>query len=392
MKKRQLIAIFSALVMSASVFTLVACNDLSQSSSGSEDPGPDSSSVIEEPELVFGLPKAERGRYINNSDLIVDGETRYLVYTTNLTAGEEDSVIAVRSATVQSDDETTDWVYGEEVVAIQSGAAGAWDAYIDSASIVKGSFKYEGVDYGWLIAYNATSAANNTGYQIGLAVATSPVGEWVKVGSAPVVTFSATALGESATSLGCYAPSLVNYTKASGIRLFYTYADSKGHFAKFVDFDATDLSALVLGGDAFVPNNGQIDGGDSVAMFPNADFAYDSENSAFYAIKDYSPTPTAKPQVARKIQLLSIAEDELYTTDIGAGWVSLASWDSTDTEDMYWERLYGGSIVSDAYGHVIDAAEMEIVYNVSDIVANTDDYIFTQNLATFIYSAPVVAE
>ncbi len=399
MKKRNLIAIFCALAMSLSLsaVALTGCGD-----GGKEDP--DTPPVVDPgdpdtpvdpdkpnppvdpdkpnpPQVVIGLPAPDRGHYISNSDLLVDGETRWLVYTTNETAGEQDNVIAVRKGTYVTG-EQTGWAYGEEHIAL-TGGAGAWDEYIGSASIVKGEYQLGGVSYSWLMAYSATAQADETQSEIGLAVATSPDGEWVKVGTQPVIEFNAAELAASQTSLGCYAPSLVNYNKESGVRIFYSYADQYGHFAKFVDLDAANLDTLSLSGEAMVPTNGQVSGGDSVTMFPNADFAYDATSGRFYAIKDYSPAASLAPSFADKLQLLYIAADELITTDEGAGWVSVRQWDNTDTLDGMYERLYGACIVSDAYGHTDGATAAEIVYNVCDLEMDNADYIFSQKLMTF---------
>lgn len=70
-----------------------------------------------------------------------------------------------------------------------------------------------------------------------------------------------------ATSVGCYAPSLVNLNRQSVVRVFYTYADMYGHFAKFVDLNAADLAKLyteeaendytLISGTVQLPTNGQ---------------------------------------------------------------------------------------------------------------------------------------
>ena len=88
------------------------------------------------------------------------------------------------------------------------------------------------------------------------------------------------------------------------------------------------------------------------------------------------------------MQLLYIAEDELYTVDpSNVGWQSVRSWDSLDTPDAEYERLYGASLLSDAYGHMLAKNTVEIVYSVCDF---GDDYLYTQNLLSF--SATLSAE
>ena len=81
-----------------------------------------------------GLPQPELGYYISNADVIEESDTvRYIVYTTNASSAENYNQIAVRKG------ERTEegWVYGEEYVAV-TGADGAWDTFIGSASMVKG--------------------------------------------------------------------------------------------------------------------------------------------------------------------------------------------------------------------------------------------------------------
>lgn len=371
MKAKKFLALFSALAVGASLCAFAACND----PSGPDDP--DDSDNPNPPQITYGLTVAGRGHYIKDSDLLQDGETRWLVYTTNETSGEEDNVIAVRKAAFE-EGENKGWAYGEEKIVL-GGETGKWDENIGSASLVKGEFTLDSEEYGWMIAYCATDTSNETQYQIGLAVAKTPDGEWKKVSETPVIEFDGDVYG--ATSVGCYAPSLVNMDKGSKIRLFYTYADVYGHFARFYDFDAANLDTIELSGVNQCPNNGGIEGGDAVPMFPNADFAYDAQTGRIYAVKDVSPSASINPQYATRIQLLYIAEGELETIEAGEGWVGVRTWDSTDTPDAEYERLYGACILSDAYGHVA-AGAAEIIYNVCELEADNEDYLFTQNLTT----------
>lgn len=374
MKTKKLLAIFAALAMSVTALSLAACGK-----STPDDPENPENPEPEPPaeETVYGLPVAERGRYIKDADLVQDGETRYLLYTTNETAGEEDNVIALRKGEFE-EGEGKGWTYSAETVVIR-GETGEWDEYIGSASLVKGTFALGSESYGWLAAYCGTDKTNDTQYRIGLAVAKTPDGAWTKVSETPFIEID----GISATSVGCYAPSLVNYDKESKVRLFYTYADQYGHFAKYTDIDASDLTALsseqAWEGN-FVSNDGEVTGGDSETMFPNADFAYDGTNGKVYAVKDYSPSAATNPKYAEQLQLLWIDNGELGTIDEGDGWKSVKQWDFTDTPDGAYERLYGACVISDAYGRVDGAQEISIVYNVCEIEADNEDWLFTQNL------------
>ncbi len=402
MKTKKWIARFFALCLTLSFVALASCGgqvdtsstkDSDKSTSGSpassDSAGGNSGSESQkpEPEVAYGLPTAAIGRYIKDADLVEDGAVRYLAYTTNEESGEEDNVVAVRKASFT---EGKGWAYGDENIALR-GTADGWDEYIGSASLVKGAFTLQGETYDWLMAYCATSQTSDTQYEIGLAVAKTPEGSWTKVSDKPLVGFDGEVYGSS--SVGCYAPSLVNLDKQSVVRVFYTYADMYGHFAKFVDINAADVGKLfteeaekdvtLISGTVQIPTNGDVAGGDLETMFPNADFAYDETNGKFYAVKDYSPSAATTPAYAEKIELTAIAEEELYTAEILEGWKSVRLWDMTDTPDMAYERLYGGCVVSDAYGHIDGTKKAEIVYNVCEIAQENENWMFTQNLLSF---------
>jgi len=367
------------------VLALTACNNKpsSSESSGSSTSGsslPPSSS--EEPVVEYGLPKPETGRYIKDADVLQENNgDRLLVYVTNAEAGEEDNVIAIRKGIF---DQTHGYAYGDEHVIVNPSNDG-WDQSIGSASLTKGNFAYDSVSYSYLLAYQGNNSLSEVANSIGLAVANDPLGTWTKIGTSPVLAYDALVYGE--TYMGFHAPSLINLNKNNLIRLFWTWADAYGHFSYFLDFDASNLGTLDFSGYAMVPNNGNLTSGDAVTMVPNADFAYDDVNKQMFMIKDYSPSASQAPKVSTRIELAQIAESELYTTDEGNGWASLAVYIFMDTPQGIYERLYSGSIVSDAYGHILSSTSIEIVYNISELEADNPNYLFTQQLASITYNA-----
>ena len=385
MKKKYLLLTSLALA-----FTLSACgsssspasSSSSQPSSGSSQGGSDTSQTSSQSPVVHGLPLPATGHYMKDADIIqaANGD-RLLVYTTNEQSGDEDNVIAIRKGVKDA----TDYVYGNEHIIIRPSATG-WDQYLGSASITKGVFAFNGTNYSYLLAYNAGDDAEENANSIGLAVANDPLGTWLKVNAdEPALYYDSDVYG--AGMKGFYGPSLVNLDKESVVRIFYTRADAYGHFAYFVDVDASDLSAFDPSGYVMVPTNGDLTGGDDTTMIPNSDFAYDAEEEQFYMIKDYSPAASKRPKVSTRIELAVIDEAELYTTDVLAGWESLALYDFTDTPNLEYERLYAATIVADEFGHLLSSEEIELVYNVSELEADNANYLFTQKLITLIYEA-----
>jgi hypothetical protein len=315
---------------------------------------------------------------MKDADIIQDGSVRVLVYTMNAQSGEEDNVIKATEGTLH----TEGYVYTESATILEPNDDG-WDQFIGGPSIVKGEFNYSGVAYAYLMAYHGTDLSSENANSIGFAVSNDPLSGWIKVGTEPVLSYDRYVYGEAYA--GFYAPSLVNLDKESIIRVFFTWADAFGHFSYFVDIDASNLNDMDISGYAMVPNNGNLSSGEDVTMIPNASLAYDGENHIFYMVKDYSPTPSRAPQVATKIEFAKIAEAELYTAEQLIGWQSLRLYDMFDTPDTMYERLYSGTLVKDAYGHILSDTMFEIIYNVSDLEADNVDYIFSQKLMTFIY-------
>ena len=359
----------------------------SQGSTGGSSQGSTGGSQGGEQTPTYGLPVAAVGHYIKDADVLDDTDARYLVYTTNEESAEEDNVIAVRTGAY---DETNGWAYGAENIVVR-GEAGEWDEYIGSASVVKGVFEYSDVNYNWLMAYCATTQVNETQYEIGLAVATEIGGTWVKVGEKALIEFDEAVYGSG--SVGCYAPSLVSLDKQSKVRIYYTYADAYGHLARYVDINAADVDALygadaatdvnLISGFAYLPVNGNLQGGDAEMQMPNGDFAHDATSGKVIMVKDVSPSAANTPKYAISIQLAYIAETELYTVEEGTGWVSERVWDSMDTPNFAYERLYSACVVADVYGHVDGATAAEIIYNVCDVEQVNANWMFTQNLLSF---------
>lgn len=334
--------------------------------------------IVVAKELTYGLPQPKLGYYMKDADIIQDGTKRILVYSSNAQSGEEDNIIQATEGILHDEG----YVYGEAMTILEPSADG-WDEFIGSPSIVKGEFNYGGTEYAYLMAYQGTDLTTENANSIGFAVSNNPLSGWIKVGTTPVLSYDREVYGEAYA--GFYAPSLVNLNKVSIIRVFFTWADAYGHFTYFVDIDASNLNDMNISGFAMAPNNGNLSTGEDVTMIPNASFAYDATNHIFYMIKDYSPTPSREPLVATRIEFAKINEAELYTAEQLIGWQSLRLYDMFDTPDTMYERLYSGTLVKDAYGHILDVTQFEIIYNVSELEADNVDYIFSQQLMTFLY-------
>ena len=320
-----------------------------------------------------------------NSDpsaIQLDSGERYLYYTSNQTMFSDDYAIVVR----KGEKVNGEYQYTGRKTLITPSESG-WDAYhVGSADVVKGAFAYNGKTYSYLMAYQANADEfEEKCFEIGLAVAETPDGEWIKVGDKPILTNYATQSGDSV--LGYYAPSLVSNDKGGNVKLFYTYGDAYGHFQYFVDLDCSNLNNIPAFGSIVLSGNG-LATGEGIVMFPNADFVYDSENERYYVVKDFSPSADTLPRKAYQIELAYVEEYNLYTADLGYSFTSLEVINGFTVmgDRDGWERLYSGTIVSDEFGGKL-GSEIEILYNACDIEMNEpEDYLWTPSVHSYIHN------
>jgi len=309
--------------------------------------------------------------------------TRYVYYTANETLFGTDYAIVCRKGTKVNG--TYEYVDRKTVL---SASDSGWDTFhIGSADVIKGSFKYKGTTYSYLMAYQANAIEDEERcFEIGLAVSNEADGEFIRVGSAPVLRNDATLNKENV--LGYYAPSLVSNDKAGKVKLFYTYGDAYGHFQYFADIDCSNLDDIKPFGSIVLSGNG-LATGEGIVMFPNADFMYDAESGRYYVIKDYSPSASTLPRKAQQIELAYIEQDNLYTADLYNEFHSLDIINSFSVmgDGAGWERLYSGCIVSDEFGARISGSEIEIMFTACDIADNEpDDYLWTPSIHGYVHN------
>ena len=152
-------------------------------------------------ELLFD----EGLEYYNTAPSVVnvDENTKYVFYTVNKTAGGTDTAIAARKAEKGNDG----WIYGEKKILLE-GTKEGWDGtHIANPAVIKGSFKMAGETYSWLMAYQGNDAKEEKNYSVGLAVAKDALGEWIKVGTSPVIPYDSVSFG---SAYGIGEPSLVS--------------------------------------------------------------------------------------------------------------------------------------------------------------------------------------
>ena len=334
------------------------------------------------PEYEKGDKKAEEGTGLmfsetvgfNTKDATVfaeDENTRYIIYASNETA-KGAQVFAARKAEKQEGA----WKYGEKHI-IFRGATGenAWDKAIFQPSVIKGEFHLGEATYTYLMAYQGNEDGSNYNNHIGLAVSNDVLGEWTRVGNAPILANPE--LYEA--SFGFGSPELVSYNEHGQAFLFYSFGETQlsGERVKTADF--SDLEHIQLeAGYAELPTAGLLGRDDGIIS--NAGFAISQDNKLLIA-NDGMPSSNA-PGCANSFEVAKASLDIIQSA--GEHWTSVekfGSLDSMDEEKLGWDELYSPTFVRDAFGKVnTTAGKLEVVYSTFDEDAG-ENARFTGQLA-----------
>ncbi len=355
--------------------SLAACTD------NPNDPGdgPENPTETFEEKIYDGIGAVfdeSMGYYNEHPSAFQEGTTRWLFYTRN-TVKYDDTTdsIAVRKGTYSGGQ----WTYGEPTTCITPSENG-WDsARVFNADVVKGTFSYGGEDYSYLMAYSGSTRADRADADIGFAVAKTPDGEWVKVGTTPFIDFSSSQWDSVGLTYypGAIEPSLVSFDQGGKVYLFYEESESfKNNYV--YELDCSDLDNIVRGGRKVIERTGISDLGTSNPLLYGADFAYDPDSDELYAAREGRTTATSNPIVADEVQTLRSSMDILDTIEQGvrpSGETPRVWWSSVGdkidgdaTADLEnnlifgYTRIFSPCIVSSEYGYLLEYGTFEVMF------------------------------
>jgi len=289
------------------------------------------------------------------SAMQTDENTIYVYYCTNSTAYEVVDYIGLRIGTRESDGT---WTWSKEKI-VFSPTENTWDAHHTcDPSVAAGEFTYNGEKYSYLMAYLGCTSYDNQDNEIGLAVAKSPEGPFIKVGSEPFINFEFFGSADI-WEWGVGQPSIVNLDKKGHILIFYTRGDRNGTRIICEEWDLSDLSNPQKLSSSPVSTKGLTNlngGGDGMN---NADFVYDSENDRFYAVSDCNPMPADEPNyISTHFRVVYFDKPEDYSDFT---WSELAVIGENETD---YPRNHNAGILRDAYGH-LPKGNISVFYTVS---------------------------
>ncbi len=283
--------------------------------------------------------------------------TRYIYYCTNQKPFEITDFIGCRKGTPNADGSYT---WGEELTVFSPSESG-WDSHHTcDPSVIAGEFTYGGEKYGYLMAYLGCTSYDSQDNKVGLAVAKSPEGPFIRVGDAPFVDFT---MDPAFTGFqwGVGQPSLINLDKKGNVLLFYTRGDKDGTRLIAEGWELSDLDAPVQSFGEKVSATGLRDLNGNLDIINNADLVYDARNKIFYAVSDCHPNPSDEPNyISSHFRVTSFKEKNSFKT---VSWKTLAAFSPADTGAA---RNHNAGILRDEYGHLVQHSYLTLYYTVSE--------------------------
>lgn len=337
------------------------------------------------------------GYYNEHPSVFLDGENRYIYYTKNEKINDDSTeYIAVRKGTIVDNE----WKYDEPAVALNKSQDG-WDSKkVFQADVVKGEFQFDNKEYSYLMAYaGINSELSRKCAQIGLAVAESPQGPFIRVSEEPFILWNAkdySYYGELSSD-GICEPSLINYNGKSQIILFYSLFNPNTSFScKYVLLDLSgdlkDLTPIKGERGNLLSRKGINDMSTDNACI-GADFVLSEDKTSVYVVRDYYPVPTLSPSVAEAVQVLrapieilkeivseNSPEWEIIDDKISA--LDTAVWDKEDMTG--YDRIYSACIIGDAFGRISDVNRFSIAFTSCALAQTRSDYKYTSMIHEYI--------
>ncbi len=305
--------------------------------------------------LQFDNKKAGIYNYCPSVMTEADG-TRYIYYCTNRDSYKVIDYVGCRKGTPNADGSYT---WSEETLVLSPSEGGAWDAHHTcDPTVIKGVFRYNGEEYSYLMAYLGCTSYDNQENKIGLAVANSPMGPFVKVGDTPLVDFQLDP-SSSVFQWGVGQASLVSMDKAGKVWLFYTRGDKNGTRTVVRECDFSDLSAPVMSAETKLSVSGLANLNGGTDFMNNADFVYDPEFDRFYSASDCHPTPSDEPNYIASTFRVNYFKGTALNRGV---WRTVAQAGPAKTGAA---RNHNVGLVRDEYGHLYNKDFITVYYTVS---------------------------
>ena len=312
------------------------------------------------------------GKYYNYCpSIMVEGDEAHIYYCGNKNSAAITDFIMYRHGMLIGGK----WYWGEKKVVL-SPTFYTWDErHVCDPDVIKGSISYNGENYGYLMAYLGCITSNNQDNEVGLAVAKTPDGPFIKVDELnPIAKWQRDDdANPTIFQWGYGQPSLVSVDKKGQVLLFYTKGEVSGTHTQIEQWDFTDLNNPIKAfsyelGESGLKNLNGLSGN----IINNASFAYDNANKKLYFVGDGFPRDAEnEPSFVSVGSIIgSIDMDieqnlgELFADKRGYSWAKLGQIDHGKTGFF---RNHNCGIITDPYGHLFNDGKIEIAYTMSEL-------------------------
>lgn len=306
---------------------------------------------------------------------------RHIYYCTNQKEREITDAIGYRQAKLTEEG----WQYSDESIVLEHTRHwSGWDTtHVCDPDVIKGSFHYQGENYGYLMAFLGCKTTNNQSNEIGLAVAKVPGGPFLKLDDLnPFVSFKPDRSTEQKKAIfqwGVGQAALINLDKQGQVALIYTHGHIGGTNLVLERWDLSDLDAPKPLGEQYkldVSNLGLIGRDLRPTSLNNADAFYDAAGGYIYLIADGWPhyiegldasgEPSFISSTLRLLRFSSmISPEQLPMLDLSKGnWTQIG--EITPDQSGY-PRNSNAGFISDPFGWSLSSDAAEILYSVSEV-------------------------
>lgn len=315
--------------------------------------------------------------------VMMDGSrTMHIWYCSNKEDYNVTDYVAYRKGTLHDDGK---WTFTDKQFVLEP-TSGTWDArHVCDPSVVKGVFNYNGETYNYMMAYLGCTTSDNTKNEVGVAFAKRPEGPYVKASEInPVCDFYGDyglSRTESSSSVhykawGYGQPSLVSVDKAGKVLFFFTNGNAYGTGCTVRLLDMSNVNDVKKLKEVDILPQGITNAGGGSDCINNADFAYDPDLARLYCVKEDFPYDSSGDTdwitSANTVFYMQLDKDSddifapLFKPTTSSVWQKVGAISEGLTG---YKRNHNCGIVTDEYGHLMSAAQLPIVYTMSDLAS-----------------------
>jgi hypothetical protein len=376
------------LLLGASLFALAGCQEETSSSLSSLLSG--SASSVQTPSFYAPIGQVmkwfsdgvdgETKKYNYCPSVFVENNKKYVYFCANPEEGNVTDNICFREGNFSS---SSGWSWSDPSYVV-APTASAWDYRHDcDPSAVKGVFVYGGVTYSYLLAFLGSQRSDNNGNEIGFAVSKTPEGPWIKCDTInPLIPYD-----RDLDLWGTGQASLVSVDGVSDIAVFYSVGAKSGTYEKIREYDFSNLDAPKMLAEQRVPTNGLLSGDYTIN---DADFAYDEGRKKLLMVKGklpYSPDGQSPAFIASELVLYSMDcsdktrwIDEVLSGNNANNWRWITTLGEKETG---FKRNHNSGLVTDPYGHLIQADQIEVALTKSDLSDSFWTYLSSYRIYSY---------